>query len=122
MPDTKRPGQDNVSEDVWTLFKQLRIDNLVDAIKETTFSDFEHLTSIVKGRELNLETFTLLISEANKTRTGKAMRTTIGLAVCVVLFVYPMAIVSPFLATLGFTNAGPAAGKKLHLDLLYLDY
>ena len=89
------------------------IDNLIDAIEETVFGDFEHLANIAKERELNLETFDLVISEAVKTRTGKAMLITTGLVVCIVLVLHPMAVVSPFLATLGFTEAGPAAGKML---------
>lgn len=53
------------------------------------FSTTLHLANIAKDHELNLETFTLLVSEAVKTRTGKAMLITVGFVVCIVLLVYP---------------------------------
>lgn len=54
-------------------------------------SDSEHSGSDHENsdHELNLETFTLLVSEAVKTRTGKAMLITVGFVVCIVLLVYP---------------------------------
>ena len=120
MSDDEHSGSDHeggdhndVPQNTSDLIKQLHVDNLIDAIEETVFGDFEHLANIAKERELNLETFDLLISEAVKTRTGKAMLITTGLVVCIVLVLHPMAVVSPFLATLGFTEAGPAAGKML---------
>ncbi|KAG9588715.1 hypothetical protein KCU77_g12248, partial [Aureobasidium melanogenum] len=111
MLDTKLPDQDNVPEDIWTLIKQLRIRDLVNAIKQIVLNDFQHLVNVARGRQLNLETVILLFKEFVKTRTGCAILVALAVAVGIVLLIYPMAAASPFLTTIGFTSAGPAAGS-----------
>jgi hypothetical protein len=115
MADTKfaEPDQDGAPEGLWTLIKQLRIRDLVNAIKQITLDDFQHLANVARGRPLNLETFTLLCKEYSKTRTGCATLITVAIVVCTIILVYPMAVTSPFLNSLGFTDVGPAAGKTL---------
>lgn len=119
MLDTKLPEQDNVPEDIWTLIKQLRIRDLVNAVKQVVVDDFQHLVNVARGRPLNLETVTLLFKEFVKSRTGRTTLITLAVVVCIILVVYPMAVASPFLATMGFTSTGPAAGKRLDSDLLF---
>ncbi|KAG9512943.1 hypothetical protein KCV07_g9095, partial [Aureobasidium melanogenum] len=111
MLDTKLPDQDNVPEDIWTLIKQLRIRDLVNAIKQIDLNDFQHLVNVARGRPLNLETVILLSKEFVKTRTGCATLVALAVVVGVILLVYPLAVASPFLAAVGFTSAGPAAGS-----------
>ncbi|KAH0348892.1 hypothetical protein KCU83_g5926, partial [Aureobasidium melanogenum] len=108
MLDTELPDQDNVSEDIWTRIKQLRIRDLVNAIKQIVLNDFQHLINVARGRQLNLETAILLFKEFVKTRTGCAILITLAVVIGITLFVYPMAVASPFLTTIGFTSAGPA--------------
>lgn len=117
MADTKPPApeHDGAPEDPWTLIKQLRIRDLVNAIKQITLDDFQHLANVARGRPLNLETFTFLWKGFIKMRTGCAILIAVAVVVCIILLVYPMVVASPFLAGLGFTNAGPAAGEMLGL-------
>jgi hypothetical protein len=117
MADTKfaEPEQDDAPEGLWTLTKQLRIRDLVNAIKQIVFDDFQHLANVARGRPLDLETFTLLCKEFVKTRTGCAILIVVAVVVCIILLVYSMEIAAPFLVALGFTNVGPAAGKTLGL-------
>lgn len=118
MADTKfaEPEQDGAPEDLWTLIQQLRIRDLVNAMKQITLDDIQHLTNVDRGRPLNLETFTLLCKEYSKTRTGCATLTTIAIVVCTIILVYPMVVASPFLNGLGFTDVGPATGKTLDIN------
>ncbi|KAI4740701.1 hypothetical protein E4T50_08853 [Aureobasidium sp. EXF-12298] len=113
MADTKFADteQDGLPEDLWTLIKQLRIRDLVNAIKQIALDDFQHLANVARGRPLNLDTFTLLCKEFVKTRTGRTILTVVAVVVCIILLVYSMKIVAPFLFALGFTNVGPAAGS-----------
>ncbi|KAG9893935.1 SGNH hydrolase, partial [Aureobasidium melanogenum] len=111
MSEIKLYEQDDVPEDIWTLVKQLRIRDLVNAIKQIVLNDFQHLVNVARGRPLNLETVTLLFKEFVKTRTGCATLVTLAVVVGIILLVYPLAVASPFLATMGFTSAGPAAGS-----------
>lgn len=122
MLDTKLPDQDNVPEDIWTLIKQLRIRDLVNAIKQIDLNDFQHLVNVARGRPLNLETVILLSKEFVKTRTGCATLVALAVVVGVILLVYPLAVASPFLAAVGFTSAGPAAGKILNSNLHLFRY
>jgi hypothetical protein len=115
MADTKfsEPEQDGAAEDLWTLIKQLRIRDLVVAIKQIALSDFQHLANVARGRPLDLETFTLLCKEFVKTRTGCTILTVVAVVVCIILLVFAIKVAAPFLAAYGFTSAGPAAGKTL---------
>jgi hypothetical protein len=104
------PGMDLSS--IKTLVSQLKIQDLVNAIRTVTMNDIERVSNVARGRELNVDTMKLLFEEATKLHnTGNAM-IAIGLVICVILLIFPMAVTTPFLATLGFTSVGPAAGIK----------
>jgi hypothetical protein len=113
--ESPEPEQDNVLENLWTHVERLQIQDLVNAINQIVLDDFQYLADVAKDQPLNLETFTLLCKEFIKTHTGCAILTTVAVVVCIIILVYPMAVASPFLAGLGFTNAGPAAGKTSDL-------
>ncbi|KAH0368134.1 SGNH hydrolase, partial [Aureobasidium melanogenum] len=104
MSEIKLHEQDNVPVDIWTLIKQLRIRDLVNAIKQIVLDDFQHLVNVARGRALNLETFTLLFKEFVKTRTGCATLVTLAVVFGIITF-----ITIPFLESLGFISTGPAS-------------
>jgi hypothetical protein len=60
---------------------------------------------------LSLKTFAIFCKESIKTRTGCSLLTTVAVVVCVILLVYPMLVIMPFLRGLGFTSVEPTAGK-----------
>ena len=65
----------------------------------------------------------MLFDEAMKTRTGHVTLIALAaaaLVVCIVMLVYPMSVAAPFLGALGFTHAGPAAGKTTAVYFLLL--
>jgi len=121
MADTKPsdPEQDVVFEDLWTLIKQLRVRDLVNAIKQITSDDFQHLASIARGRPSNLETYTLLCKELIKTRTGCALLSAATAIICtIVISVYATQLPSPVSAGLRLIKAGPTAGKAPSPNIL----
>ncbi|KAH0287714.1 hypothetical protein M436DRAFT_50941 [Aureobasidium namibiae CBS 147.97] len=114
MADTKLldAEQDVAAEDLWTLVKQLRVRDLVNAIKQITSDDFQHLANVARGRPLNLETFALLCKEFIKTRTGLALLSAVIAIICtIVISVYATQLPSPVSAGLRLMKAGPSAGK-----------
>lgn len=115
MADTKLPEQDDGPEHPWTLVKQLRMRDLVNAIKQIELDDFQHLASIARGRPSNLETYTLLCKEFIKTRTGRAILSVVTAIVCCTIFIsaYSTKLLLPLLAGLHLIHAGPAPGKML---------
>lgn len=113
MSDIKLHQQDNEPEGILPLVKQLRIRDLTSAIKQIPLGDFRHLTNVAKGRQLNFDTFTLLLQEAIKTRTGRTVTVTIAIAVGIIVQVYPKVAATTFLKSLGFASTKPASGKML---------
>ncbi|THV64432.1 hypothetical protein D6D28_09910 [Aureobasidium pullulans] len=121
MSRSKSPQPDDTPESIWTLIKQLRFRDLINAIKQTVIAikqtvidDFQHLANVARGRKLSFETIALLVTEFVKTRTGRAIiiaLVVVAFVVAVVILVYPMCVAAPFLGALGFTHAGPAAGS-----------
>ncbi|THV91050.1 hypothetical protein D6D26_09216 [Aureobasidium pullulans] len=115
MSRSKSPQPDDTPESIWTLIKQLRFRDLINAIKQTVIDDFQHLANVARGRKLSFETVALLVTEFVKTRTGRAIiiaLVVVAFVVTVVILIYPMRVAAPFLGALGFTHAGPAAGKE----------
>lgn len=113
MADAKLldPEQDVAPEDLWTLVKQLRVRDLVNAIKQITSDDFQHLASIARGRPMNLETYTLLFMELIKARTGRALLSAVTAIICTIIFSFcATKPPSPIPAGLRLIR-GPAAGK-----------
>jgi len=113
MADTKLldPEQDVVAEDLWTLVKQLGVRGLVNAIKQITSDDFQHLANVARGRPLNLETFTLLCKKFIKTRTGRTLLRAVTAIICTIIFSFcATKLPSPIPAGLRVIR-GPAAGK-----------
>lgn len=116
MADIKspEPEHDGAADDLWTLIKQLRMRDLVDAIKRITLDDFQHFTNVARGRSLNFETSTLLCKEFIKTRTGcVVLGAVIATISTVIISVYSAEHPPLLLAALRLINAGPAAGKAL---------
>lgn len=114
MADTKSPEPelDGATQDLWTLIKQLRIRDLVDAIKQITVDDFQHLANVARDRPLNFETSSLFCKEFTKTRTGYAVLAAVTTTICcIIISGYSGELLSALLAGLRLINAGPAAGK-----------
>jgi hypothetical protein len=114
MTDTKLSGEVVAPKDLWTLVKQLRVCDLVNAIKQIVLDDFQQLANVSGGRVLNLEPITLRFKELPKTRIGRTYLITITFLVCKIFLNYVNRAVVPFLSALGSTNAGLAAGKTLN--------
>jgi hypothetical protein len=62
MADTKfsEPEQDGAPEAPWTLIKQRRIHDLINAIKQTVVDDFQRIINLARDRPSTLADFTAL--------------------------------------------------------------
>lgn len=121
--ENKSPEPENVPEHICALFHQLNPEHIINGIKKTVSGDIEHLFDMARSRELNAGTIIMLFDEAMKTRTGHVTLIALAaaaLVVCIVMLVYPMSVAAPFLGALGFTHAGPAAGKTTAVYFLLL--
>lgn len=113
MSDIKLHEQDNDPEGISTLVKQLKIRDLISAVKQIGLGDFRHLANVARGRQLNFNTFTLLFKEVIKTRTGRTAIVVIAIAVGMIVSVHLEVTTTPFLKSLGLTSTGPSSGKML---------
>jgi len=95
------------------LFTQVNLEDITKAITNVTLADFTHLINTAKGRELNAETVTKLYEEASKLHGAGTTLMAAALVMLVIIFCFPMAVATPFLTALGFTNIGPAAGMDV---------
>lgn len=121
--ENKSSEPENVPEHICALFHQLNPEHIINGIKKTVSGDIEHLFDMARSRELNAGTIIMLFDEAMKTRTGHVTLIALAaaaLVVCIVMLVYPMSVAAPFLGALGFTHAGPAAGKTTAVYFLLL--
>jgi hypothetical protein len=105
----------NLPDSLRELFANVKLEDITSAIKNITLADFTHLFNMAKGRELNAETITKLYEEARKLPGVGTTLMAAALVIFVIIFCFPMAAATPFLAALGFTNIGPAAGMNIHI-------
>jgi hypothetical protein len=94
------------------VFANVNLEDITKAITNVTLADFTHLIDVAKGRELNADTITKLYEEASKLHGAGSALMAAALVILIVIFCFPMAVATPFLAALGFTNIGPAAGMR----------
>lgn len=102
---------DNVLGETRALISQLKPHDTIEAIKTVTLKDLQHLAAIARDRPLNAETVKMLFEEAMKTHSVGTTAIAAALVIYIIIVCFPLAAVTPFLAALGFTSVGPAAGE-----------
>jgi hypothetical protein len=110
MADTKfsEPEQDGAPEDLWTLVKQLRICDLVNAIKQIVLDDLQRIFNLARDRPFTLADFTSLNKDYLEMCEHLSIVTAITSMIGYILLFY-----LGILAWSSFT--GPAAGTTLGL-------
>lgn len=106
----------DIPEWLHKLLTEANLNDITHAMTNVTLREVNHLVSFTKGRELNAETITKLYEEASKFSGAGTAVAAAALVIFVIIFHFPMAVATPVLTMLGFTNIGPAAGERSSLD------
>ncbi|THY13457.1 hypothetical protein D6D01_08345 [Aureobasidium pullulans] len=101
----------DIPEWLHKLLTEVNLNDITHAMTNVTLREVNHLVSFTKGRELNAETITKLYEEASKFSGAGTAVAAAALVIFVIIFHFPMAVATPFLTMLGFTNIGPAAAS-----------